>query len=80
MEVPALVLVKNSVEGGAGGGVGRVGSYFPRIVVCNSIRIMVYVHFTYSELVFFLYLKHLPVKLYFPANTHLGRKYLFSLC
>ena len=73
MEVPALVLVKNSVEGGGG------GAYFPRIVVCNSLRIMVYVHFTYSEL-FFLCLKHLPAKLYFPANTHLGRKYLFSLC
>ena len=52
MEVPALVLVKNSVEGGGGGG---VGSYFPRIVVCNSLRIMVYVHFTYSELFFFIF-------------------------
>ena len=30
--------------------------------------------------VFFLYFKHLPAKLYFPANTHFGRKYPFSLC
>ena len=40
---------------------------------------MVYVHFTCWEL-FFIYLKHLPAKLYFPTNTHLGRKYPFSLC
>ena len=30
---------------------------------------MVYVHFTCWEL-FFIYLKHLPAKLYFPTNTH----------
>ena len=28
---------------------------------------------------FFLYFKHLQAKLYFAANTHLGRKYPFSL-
>ena len=38
---------------------------------------MVYVHFTCQEL-FFLYFKHLMAKLYFAANTHLGRKYPFS--
>ena len=56
-----------------------MGENFPSTVVCNSLRIMVYVHFTCQELVFFLYFKHLPAKLYFAANTHLGRKYPFSL-
>ena len=55
-----------------------MGGNFPSTVVCNSLRIMVYVHFTCQEL-FFLYFKHLTAKLYFAANTHLGRKYPFSL-
>ena len=67
--MPQQFLVKNSLSGG----------HFPRIVVCNSHCIIVYVHFTCWEL-FFRYFKHLPAKLYFAANTYLGRKYPFSLC
>ena len=29
---------------------------------------------------FFIYLKHLPAKLYLPANIHLGRNYPFFVC
>ena len=75
MEVPALVLVKNSVEGGGGGGGVFSKDCCLQLASHNGLRT-----FHLFRAVFFLYLKHLPAKLYFPANTHLGRKYLFSLC